>query len=103
MTHQKYTAEQVAAREKLLNEAVAAGKFMASRRQHYSDLFDASPEVARQTIARLFAIPEVSDTRLATAPDLAAGPAYNAGMLSISERRRLDATQRGNWPTISME
>jgi hypothetical protein len=46
-------------RERIIDEAIAAGKFGAGRRQHYRQLWDADPRGAERLVASLEPVPEV--------------------------------------------
>lgn len=48
-----YSAEHAAERERVLNAAYAEGKFPASRRQHYAQMFDANPERTTALLAQM--------------------------------------------------
>lgn len=43
----------VYAKNKLLDDAMKAGKFSAARRDHYARMYDQNPEAARKVIAKL--------------------------------------------------
>lgn len=90
----KYTAEHIAAREKLVNDAVAAGKIVPGRANHYRAAYDADPGGTRQVIANLAAVLP-SDPNAGV---LAKLPAYPAGWLSVPERRSVEAAKVGVRP-----
>jgi hypothetical protein len=46
-------------RERIIEEAVAAGKFGEGRRQHYRNIYDADPAGAERLIALLASVPNV--------------------------------------------
>ena len=87
----RFTAEHLDERERVVSAAIAAGKFPPSRRQHYEALYDASPDVAKQTIASLAALLPPT----AASADPPPGPAYNESWLSFYELRNIEAAKRG--------
>lgn len=97
----KFTQAHIAARERLLDEAVSAGKFPMSRRQHYGAMFDASPGTAQQVIAMLTPCPLPTTDR--SAEVLATHPPYNPRWLSRTEDARLQLGRRGAQRRVQQE
>jgi hypothetical protein len=93
----KYTHEHISERERLLNAAVAAGKFPVSRRKHYSDRFDADPAGTAAVVAGLAAIQTDPHAATVAAQLDKLGP-YNERWLNDPERRRIANAQAGGRP-----
>lgn len=93
----KFQREHVDARERLLNAAVAAGKFPTSRRKHYSDCYDADPAGTAAVINGLAAV-QTDPRALVAQAELDKLPAYNPDWLSYPERRRLANVAAGGRP-----
>ena len=53
----KYSAEHAAAREQLLNGAIAAGKILPHRFQYWAAQYDADPQGTANVIAQLAVLP----------------------------------------------
>jgi hypothetical protein len=88
-------------RDRLINAAIAAGKFPESRRAHYARLYDAQPQATARFIDTLAAgvvpdvtVPEPAYPAAAGAPS--PGPSeYPDTGLSASERQRVAAIREG--------
>src|SRR4051794_30780933 len=96
-TIQKYSAEHAQARDTFLDEAIAAGKFPASRRHNYAVLFDVNPESARQLVAKLAA--GIPPARIERAER---GDEYDQSWLSSSERSRIDGARAGTYTPVTV-
>jgi len=96
----KYSAEHAAAREGLLNAAIAAGKFPESRRSRYAALYDTNPVYAANLIAVMApGLPPVAG-RQSTSSGPPAALAHRS-LLSDTERRRIAAAERGDHQVIT--
>ena len=56
-------------RERVLDAAIAQGKFPARRRAHYEALYARDPEGTRALIARLASVPEITNDAAKRTPD----------------------------------
>jgi hypothetical protein len=79
-----------ARRERVLDAAVAAGKFLPSRRSHYAAMYDADPAGTEQVLAIMAGAPEA----LAAVETGAEG--YNEDLLTPGERVRLASRRTAN-------
>ncbi len=72
---------------RLLDEAIAAGKFPASRRPHYAAMLDRDPARTRALIAVMAAVPEAGLPRAAGKPEGAGPEGYPAHWLGAAPRQ----------------
>ncbi len=73
---------------RLLDEAIAAGKFPASRRAHYAAMLDRDPARTRALIAVMAAVPEAGLSPAAAGRPEGAGPeGYPAHWLGATLRQ----------------
>lgn len=89
MQHQpirKFTAEHMAARDGLLNEALRVGKFQLSSFQDWQRRYDADPEGTKTWIATLQAAPAGVAASSAPPPS---DRQYESNWLTEGERRRV--------------
>lgn len=96
----KYSAEHQAARERVLNDAIRAGKILPSRYQHWAAQYDADPQGTAQVIAQLASAPGVA----ATSGTPSASPEdkqYEPGWLTQAERRRVSAANGGQHTLVT--
>ncbi len=90
-TATRFTAEHAEARSRIINAAVAEGKFPESRRSRYEALFDSAPKYASDLIAQLApGLPPAALGVGAPEPDVS-----HRSFLSASERERIVRAERG--------
>jgi len=91
-------ADHTAAREQLLDAAIAANKFPASRRTRYAALYDTNPTYAANLIASMGSgVPTGGVTASTRLPDAIA----HRSLLSDTERRRVIAAESGEYRQVT--
>ena len=94
----QFTAEHAAAREQLLDTAVAANKIPASRRARYAALFNVDRAYATNLIASMASgVPTGGVTASTRLPDAIA----HRSLLSDTERRRVIAAESGEYRQVT--
>lgn len=87
MRGSRFVAAAVPDNIRLLDEAIAAGKFPASRRAHYAAMLDAAPARTRALIAVMAAVPETGLTAAAGKAKGAGPEGYPAHWLGATRRQ----------------